>query len=453
MGSEGPAPGVRSLLVHGGRELRGRIPISGYKHALTLLVAAAVALDRRVTLRNVPVMTETRVLRRILERMDAGGQLAGATWDLDPGPMRSAPVPARLSGLIHGSLYLVPALLARFGEVTFAGAGGDRIGPSRLGGGRPTDQVAAVLERFGATVRTRGGLRATATRLRGCSIDLMEFSTHRRRLRGPMASSATKTALILAAAADGPSQLHHPVDRDATRELCDFLRRCGTIVERDRDTWHVRPGTRARPLVHDLISDSTEIVTFIACAAHTGGSLRLTGITGQRTWQAIDDELRRLAEMGVLLARGPDWLDVRGPEELRPLELEIECNGFSTDAHPLVAVPLLGAAGVSRITDHVWTNRFAYVRMLLQMGARAYKARWRPTVTLHGGPLHPPAGPLVPTDSRAAAAAVVAALGVRGTTRIIDAGHLERSYERLIDKLGYADADLEVEALAGPAGP
>jgi len=434
----------RSLVVQGGHSLRGRVPISGYKHALTLLVAAAVALDRRVTIRNVPTMTESVVLRRILARMGAAGDLAGGVWELDPGSMRSAPVPFRLSGRIHGSLYLVPALLARFGEVTFAGAGGDRIGPVEEGGSRPTDQVAAVLRRFGATVQTSGGLHASARRLRGCSIDLMEFSTHSERLRGPRASSATKTALILAAAADGTTRLRHPVDREATRELCDFLQACGASIERDGDTWTVRPGHRNSRPAHELISDSTEIVTFIACAAHVGGELRLTGITGPRTRRAIEAELQLLSEMGVPLHWEGDELVVRGPGELRPRELVVECNGFSTDAHPIVAVPLLGAAGVSRITDHVWTNRFAYVGLLHQMDAMATVTE--NTVTLFRSRLRPAANPLVPTDSRAAAAAVVAALGVPGTTRITDAGHLDRSYERLVDKLRDAGALVEVDS-------
>jgi UDP-N-acetylglucosamine 1-carboxyvinyltransferase len=440
----------RLLDVHGGHELHGQIPISGYKHALTLLVAAAVALAKPVILRNVPIMTESVVLQRILEQMGAAGQLADGVWELDPRPMRSAPIPARLSGLIHGSLYLVPALLARFGEVQFAGAGGDRIGPADRGGSRPTEQVTAVLERFGATVRTVGGLHATARRLRGCSIDLMDFSTDHQRLRGPRASSATKTALILAAVAEGTTRLRHPVDREATRELGDFLQMCGATVERDGDTWHVRSGEAGRPVTHELVSDSTEIVTFAACAAHVGGELLLTSITGQRTWPAIAPELEFLEQMGVSLSPGRDSLTVRGRAELRPRDLVIECNGFSTDAHPLVAVLLLGANGTSHITDHVWTNRFAYVPLLQDMeGSATVRGN---TVSLYRSRLRPPPQPLVPTDSRAAAAAVLAALGVDGTTRIIDAGHLDRSYELLIDKLRRADAVIEVDSSPSAEG-
>jgi UDP-N-acetylglucosamine 1-carboxyvinyltransferase len=267
------------VVVHGGRELDGKIPISGYKHALTLLVAAAIALGRRVTLRNVPDMTESRVLKRIVERMGATGSLIDGVWELDTGPMRSVPVPARLSGLIHGSLYLVPALLARFGEVSFFEAGGDRFGPGS--GSRPVEQVNEVLRRFGATVDTAGGLYATVGRLRGCSIDFLDFSTdpERRRLRGPRVSSATKTALILAAAAEGVTRLRHPIDRDATRELCDFLGACGATLTQVGDTLCVRPGSSTDPVVHHLISDSTGIVTYCACIAFVGGSLRLTGIT------------------------------------------------------------------------------------------------------------------------------------------------------------------------------
>src|SRR5207302_179684 len=159
-------------------------------------------------------------------------------------------------------------------------------------------------------------------------------------------------------------------------------------------------------------------------------------------WRAIGDELRLLTEMGVPLSWGSDWLHVDGPVDPLPVDLVIEGNGLSTDAHPILAVPLLRASGISRITDHVWTSRFAYVRLLEQMGARAEVAG--NTLTLHPSQLRPPDEPLLPTDSRAAAAAIVAALGVHGETRIVDrAGHLNRSYELLAARLVEAGASIE----------
>jgi UDP-N-acetylglucosamine 1-carboxyvinyltransferase len=419
--------------------------VSGYKHALTVVVAAAVAAARPVTLHNVPDISETWVLKELLEHLGATSSFAGGVWELDTSTMRKAPVPWRLSGRIHGSLYLVPALLARFGEVSFAGAGGDRIGPAEPGGSRPVEQVLDVLQSFGATVRTSGGLHATAVRLRGCTIDLMEYSTdpERKILMGSRASSATKTALILAAAAEGTTRLRHPVDRDATWELCDFLRSGGATISQEGDTWTVTPGSTKGPISHRLISDSTAIVTYAVCVAHVGGELSLTGITRDRTERAIEEELDVLRAMGVPLDWEADSLLARGPVEPRPVkDLRIVCNGFSTDAHPLLAVPLLRASGTSRITDHVWTSRFAYARLLTEMGARL--ALSGNTVTLHPSRLRPPGLPLQPTDSRAAAAAVVAALGVRGDTRIDDhGGHLDRSYELLAKRLAGVGAAIE----------
>jgi UDP-N-acetylglucosamine enolpyruvyl transferase len=146
--------------------------------------------------------------------------------------------------------------------------------------------------------------------------------------------------------------------------------------------------------------------------------------------------------MGVPLRWGPDWLEVHGPVEPSPVHLQIECNGFSTDAHPLLAVSLLRGRDVTTNTDHVWTSRFAYARLLEQMGARVEVAG--NTVKLHPSRLRPPARPLLPTDSRAAAAAVVAALGTRGVTRIDDwDGHLDRSYELLTARLLDVEASIE----------
>jgi UDP-N-acetylglucosamine 1-carboxyvinyltransferase len=445
-----PPPTVRSeaIIVHGGWRLEGEVPISGYKHALTVVVAAAVAMGTAVTLRNVPITTESLVLERILSEMGASSRLADGRWELDTSWMRSMPVPADLSELVHASLYLAPALLARFGEVSFSHAGGDMIGPPELGGRRPARQVGAVMERFGATVDDTDGLAVTGRNLHSCEIDLREFSSHPSRLRGPATSSATKTALLLAAAAEGETVLRHPVDREATRELCDFLRASGTTVTEVGEEWRIRRGDRRSPVVHHLISDSTEIVTFIACAAHVGASLRLTGITGARTWRAIADELRVLRGVGVPLSWGRDWLEVRPPAHLRPLDqtpFDIECNGFSTDAHPLLTLVLLGASGESRIADHVWSSRFAYAQLLTEMGADLDVSGGDGSIVIRPSRLEAPRGVVLrPTDSRASAVALLAALGVEGTTRIEDAGHLARSYQDLVGKLRAVGAQVEV---------
>src|SRR5262249_29549265 len=98
----------------------------------------------------------------------------------------------------------------------------------------------------------------------------------------------------------------------------------------------IRSGGDGCAVDHDLISDSTEIVTFMVGAACVGGDLLLTGITGERTWPAMKDELRVLRAAGVPFSCGPDWLRVGSAESVSPVDLEVECNGFSTDAHPLL---------------------------------------------------------------------------------------------------------------------
>jgi UDP-N-acetylglucosamine 1-carboxyvinyltransferase len=300
------------------------------------------------------------------------------------------------------------------------------------------------MERFGATVQRHGPgtFRATAARgLRSCEIDILDFSTDPVRLRGPRASSATKTALILAAVAEGRTTIRNPVERDATWELSDFLQACGCSVEHDHEAWHVEAGSHAEPLAYHLMSDSTEIITFIACAARTGVAIRLTGITVDRTRRAIAGDLACLEEMGMSLAWGLDSLRVRPTDRLAPVSIEVECEGFNTDAHPLFALMLLGASGESRIVDHVWTSRFAYVRLLLAMGARARINGNQ--LNLGPSALRAPSGPLVPSDSRAAAVALIGALGVAGSTTIVDHEHLDRSYERPVEKLRGIGAQID----------
>ncbi len=424
------------------------MPISGYKHAVTVLVAAAIAHGRSAILRNVPRTTEITRLCEIVEDLGGGGSIADGAWELHAAGVRDETVPAYPSRAIHGSLYLAPALLARHGRVAFPGAGGDQIGPAKLGGARPIGHIAATMERFGASVRCSTGIEATARSLRGCCIDVMDFSTHSERLRGPYASGATKTALLLGSVADGRTEIRHPVDVDATRELCAFLRACGCSVVQDEGVWTLTGGGGRATVTHEVVSDSTEVVTFVACAAHLGASLVLTGITTERTRHALAEELRVLEAIGVPLNWGRDCLRVGHVDHLEPACIEVECNGFSTDAQPIFALLLLDAAGESCITDHVWQDRFKYAQLLRAMGAQLSVEGNR--LRLEQSALRAPTRPLRPTDSRAAAVALLAALGVAGATRIDDEGHLDRSYDSMVAKLGHVGAHIEAgEALSG----
>jgi UDP-N-acetylglucosamine 1-carboxyvinyltransferase len=106
---------------------------------------------------------------------------------------------------------------------------------------------------------------------------------------------------------------------------------------------------------------------------------------------------------------------------------------------------LATAEGSCVITENVFENRFMFADELTRMGAdvriESHHALVKGVERLSGAPVRSP-------DLRAGAALVLAGLIADGETSVSDVHHIERGYERFVEKLTGLGAD--IETVAGP---
>ena len=101
---------------------------------------------------------------------------------------------------------------------------------------------------------------------------------------------------------------------------------------------------------------------------------------------------------------------------------------------------MASAKGASMITESIFENRFMHVPELNRMGAN---------ITLHGasamvrGVEKLTGAQVMATDLRASVSLVLAGLAANGNTTINRIYHLDRGYERLVDKLSACGAIIE----------
>lgn len=319
MASVAVRPAVTALDVVGGRPLSGEIPITGLKHSVIAVVAASVLVPGWVQFDNVPDTEETSVLVAIVRAMGGEARYEEGRLRIRTDNLRGARVPAHLWRTIHGSLYLMPTLLARFGHVELGPAGGDQIGDPARGRARPVEHMLRVLERFGAVFERDGPLiRGRCPRFGPAVVDIADFSDFGHRACGPLVSGATKTALLAAMASEGTTVIRNPHDKECEADLAAFMESCGYKIERDQNEWWITPGPFSSPPPHTIVSDPGEIMTFVAAAVHTRSTIRLTGLTQPRlglplrsfetpaTLAAVVDAYRAL-----LVTRRPEWVSPR----------------------------------------------------------------------------------------------------------------------------------------------
>lgn len=434
------------MVIEGGRRLHGTVALPGTKHGTVLAFAAAVATGATLTLKDVPAITDRYVLAEIVRGL--GGKVAESATGTDVevnGAIDDDEVPRELARQVHGSLYMVPAVLANKGSVVFHGAGGDGLGRFERGLARPVEHMLDVMSAFGAewSWADDGLLRVRADRLSPATLDLRRWSTDPLSPEGPHVSGASKTALLMAAATPGTSTILYPHAREAQHELISVLRGLGTHIEQRDACWLVTGGTPAPSATHRLMPCPVEFATWQAIAVVTGSEF--TAVCGDvpRLVSAVHRELDLLAGLGVKPRFEPAGLvlgPASGPYPGR--ELVAESTGISTDITPLLTLVLNGATSPSTVRDLIWGDRFDYADQLARLGATMAVRDGR--LVVDPTALRPSARPLTPSDTRSAAVCVAAALSVSGRTVVHGIDHLDRGYGDLAGRLRALGADVEV---------
>ena len=140
-----------------------------------------------------------------------------------------------------------------------------------------------------------------------------------------------------------------------------------------------------------------------------------------------------LAGMGADVTVGEHEFHARGGAELKPAVVVTEpYPGFPTDLQAQLTTLLTQAAGVSRVSETIFNDRFRHVGELNRLGAdievRGDEAHIRGRARLHGAVIKT-------TDLRASAALVLGGLAAAGETTIENSYQLFRGYEDMPEKL------------------
>jgi UDP-N-acetylglucosamine 1-carboxyvinyltransferase len=422
------------------------IRVGGFKHALVSIVAGCVAQRGRLHLRNVPSIRETEILSRLLTSIGAYvDRCCSDELRIDCSTIDRCDVDAGLSAEIHGSLYLIPSLLVAMGRVRFETAGGCLIGDSANLGARPTHHILSVLKMFGATFRVENALLiGEVDALQHCEIDIMDYSDKRDLLTGPLVSGATKTAVIASLGASKLTTIRNPYWKPDVVELVKCISNAGHGTEWKSNSLEI--AGRAFPperrwSEHCLISDLSEIITFIAFSVMSGVSVGIEGLAVDAVRQGIAPELDLLERMEVPIVWLENGLRIDPPRVVRSVDIDVTSVGIYSDHQPFFALMLMRGSRPAYIREHVWKSRFDYARELKKLGAIISIRDGE--ILIYPSHLRPTHETLVARDLRAAAALLIAGVSTRGHFQLSGAEHLERGYSNLIQNLSAFGAQLQ----------
>ena len=401
-------------MIDGPVALEGEVPISGAKNAALKIMAAALLVEGEVVIERVPEITDVHLMAEVLERLGARVSFGDGSVTIDSSGELSEETPYELVTRMRASIQVLGPLLARLGRARVAMPGGDAIGS------RPIDLHLQGLERMGAKFTSQHGyVEGVAHRLRAADV-LLEFPS----------VGATENLLMGAVLAEGTTTIENAAREPEIQDLAAFLNACGARIEGAGTPFISVEGVDALGGVkHRIIPDRVESGTYAIAAAATRGDVRLVDTRPD----FFELPLQKLEQAGAEVVRGDGEVRVRMKGRPQSLDLStLPYPGFPTDLQPPMMVLLAQADGSSILTENVFEARFLFVDELNRMGCRirveGHHAVIRGIERLSGAPVRAP-------DIRAGAALVVGGMCAEGRTEVYDTGHVERGYERFVEKV------------------
>ena len=412
-----------SIVVEGGRRLQGTLEVNGAKNAALPILCAALLTDTPTTLRHVPLLSDVRTMAKLLSGL--GCEVSGErTITIDPTGVAAGALeaPYELVKTMRASVTVMGPLLARYGRARVSLPGGCAIGA------RPIDQHLRGFEALGAkVVLERGYVELTAERLKGATFvfDLVTVG-------------GTQNVMMAATLAKGTSRLENVAREPEVEELARILNKMGARIRgAGTSVIEIEGVDSLQGVDHAILPDRIEAGTFMVGAAITGGDVTLRHAP-------VDDlhaVIAKMEEAGVLFDVTPEGLRVRGPDELRPIDVTTRPHpGFPTDMQAQIMVLATAARGQSLVTETIFENRFMHVPELCRMGA---------DIVVHGnsaairGPTRYSGAEVMATDLRASASLILAGLIAKGRTEVRRVYHLDRGYETIETRLRSIGASIE----------
>jgi UDP-N-acetylglucosamine 1-carboxyvinyltransferase len=425
----------RALRITGGAQLAGDICVSGSKNAALPEMAAALLTSDKVTLHNVPKVTDTAVMAGIIRELGGRAEGEGAVTLNTSAAVRSD-VPAELGRRMRATILLLGALVGRFGKARVPRPGGDDIGARRV------EQHLRGLRQMGAYINeTQHEIVASADRLHGDRI-VFDLPT----------VTGTENILLAAVKAEGRTEIFNAAREPHVQDLCVLLTKMGAHIEGvGTERLIVEGSAELRGADHTVVPDYLEAGTYAIAVAAAGGDLRI------ECTQPDDLEilLLKLEQAGARVEVGDTWFRVaRDPRSpIRPIDMSTwTFPGFPTDLQAQYMALMTQAEGQSVISEYVHENRFQHVRELAKMGA-GVEVEGRLHAVVHG-PCRLHGTEVAIPDIRSGAALVIGAMCAQGDTVLRNAWHVERGYEDMVGKLASVGARIKsVSVDSDPAVP
>lgn len=407
---------MAKFLVQKSAPLKGEVEISGAKNAVLPIMAATLLTEEKCIIKDTPALRDVDVLCQLLASLGAEvtDKLDESIVEIEARKIIETEAPFELVKKMRASILVLGPLLAREGRAIIPLPGGCAIGK------RPIELHLKGLRALGAEITEADyGLDAKADKLVGNDIYL-DFPS----------VGATEVIVMAATLAEGTTIIENAAQEPEIVDLANFLNKMGAKIKgAGTDTIKIEGVESLHGVKHHVIPDRIEAGTFMVAAVITRGNILIKNILPDHV-KAVTAKLK---ECGAEIHMTDEGMIVRG--DVNPIiSTDIKTlpyPGFPTDMQSPFMALLTVSKGPSVVIETIFENRFMHVAEFNRMGANI-KTDGNCAIIPGGKQLQ--GAQVVATDLRGGAAMILAGLVAEGTTEVSDIYHIDRGYEKFVEK-------------------
>lgn len=401
------------MLIQGKIKLSGEVEISSSKNAVLPIIAATILTDEKVVLHKVPHIKDVNTICQIVGKL--GKEIQEEDHQLIfTGIIQNLTPPYELVRQMRASFLLMGPLLSRYGKVRLSLPGGCAIG------NRPIDLHLKGFAAMGADIKFSGGdVIAKANKLIGNHVYLDYPSV-----------GATENIIMAAALAEGTTWIENAALEPEIVDLANFINKMGgKISGAGTNVIKIQGVDNLSGTEYTPIPDRIEAGTYLIAVAATAGEAVINNVIPEH----LKSITAKLEESGAVIEEDKRALKIKREGKIKPVYIKtLPYPGFPTDMQAQIMAYLSFAAGTSIISESVFENRFMHVQELLRMGA---KIKTEGRTAIIKGTQEISGASVKATDLRAGAALLIAGLTAKGSTIISESEHIDRGYEKIVEKL------------------
>jgi UDP-N-acetylglucosamine 1-carboxyvinyltransferase len=424
-----------NIKVKGGQVLSGEITPSGSKNSAVALIPATILFGEKVTLQNIPDITDVQKLVGIMTSLGSKIEWNKETKEMviDNATLTSKDLSPEELGNIRGTSLLWGPMLARFGKIDFTGLpGGCSLGYRSL------DPHFEAFSDLGVKIdENNASIKMDSANAKAGEIWLREMSP-----------TVTENMITFASSLPGKTRIIGAASEPQVQDLCNLMIEAGVAIAGVGSSVLEIEGGKVKGITHKILSDHYEIATFLALAAATGGEIKihdaLPSLFKQIAWVFSNFGVNIKYEGDTAIIEKGTKIIIKEDEERGLLSIKAQpWPSLPVDILPLF-IPLALAADNGQVLFHNWMYDAGlfWTSELTKMGANIVMCDpHRVLVTagkkLTGATLE------APYIIRAVVALIMSAMIADGESEILNAETLYRGHPDFSQKLVSLGAKIE----------